>query len=335
VLDVRCFFQFTAVKKRVLIHSDENARVRKQWTRADTTGNSLKPQVNRRDKVAILDHMASTPRGGVARGLPPTPQGSSPRRRSSESGTRLNGGRNSLANGAPAVVPTVVGVEDPSLDERLLVPWTAASAAALPALSHRHASTYRAGRSSEAGRISGPRRSSEAWRTVRAWHGDTGLLGTALARSQAALGADAALAPTSPREVRSRRSMWDMEDSAVRQRATADLSIGARDTTHCHLSHVVAAYQAAEARRQARCQRDAAAAAAAARRSSIRWGGGPAPSNAKQGETAADAAHCKRVEDAAAPARRMTAPQLGPMPYAPLCIRCRCDLVRVCVCCFI
>lgn len=283
--------------------------------------------------------MASTPRGSVARRLPlATPQGSSPRSRrfSMESGTRLNGGR--FANGAPAVVPTV-GAEGPhehlSLDERLL-PWTAASVAALP-LSHRHASTYRAGRSWEAGRITGPRRSSETGRTVHAWHGGNGL-GTALTRAQAALGADAALVPTSPREVRSRRSMHvgRVEDSAVRQRATADLSIGARDTTHGHLSHVVAAYQATEARRQARCQRDAEAAAAAARRSSIRWGGGPAPpSNAKQGEAAADAvAHCEAVEDAAVPARRTYA-KLGPMPYAPLCIRCRCDLVRVCVCCFI
>ena len=288
--------------------------------------------------------MASTPRGSVARGglLPATPQGSSPRSRrfSMESGTRLNGGRrNSFANGAPAVVPTV-GPEDPHehlslVDERLL-PWTAASVAALP-LSHRHASTYRAGRSWEAGRITGPRRSSETGRMVRAWHGGNGL-GTALTRAQAALGADAALAPTSPREVRSRRSMHvgRVEDSAVRQRATADLSIGARDTTLGHLSHVVAAYQAAEARRQAQCQRDAEAAAAAVRRSSIRWGGGPAPpSNAKQGEAAADAvAQCEAVEDAAVPARRTHA-KLGPMPYAPLCIRCQCDLVRVCVCCFI
>ena len=259
---------------------------------------------------------------------------------SMESGTRLNGGRrNSFANGAPAVVPTV-GPEDPHehlslVDERLL-PWTAASVAALP-LSHRHASTYRAGRSWEAGRITGPRRSSETGRMVRAWHGGNGL-GTALTRAQAALGADAALAPTSPREVRLRRSMHvgRVEDSAVRQRATADLSIGARDTTHGHLSHVVAAYQAAEARRQAQCQRDAEAAAAAVRRSSIRWGGGPAPpSNAKQGEAAADAvAQCEAVEDAAVPARRTHA-KLGPMPYAPLCIRCQCDLVRVCVCCFI
>ena len=286
--------------------------------------------------------MASTPRGSVARGSSPRS-----RRFSMESGTRLNGGRrNSFANGAPAVLPTV-GAEDPRehlslVDERLL-PWTAASVAALP-LSHRHASTYRAGRSWEAGRITGPRRSSETGRMVRAWHGGNGL-GTALTRAQAALGADAALAPTSPREVRSRRSMHvgRVEDSAVRQRATADLSIGARDTTLGHLSHVVAAYQAAEARRQAaearrqaQCQRDAEAAAAAVRRSSIRWGGGPAPpSNAKQGEAAADAvAQCEAVEDAAVPARRTHA-KLGPMPYAPLCIRCQCDLVRVCVCCFI
>ena len=284
--------------------------------------------------------MASTPRGSVARGLPPTPQGSSPRSRrfSMESGTRLNGGRNSgrrnsVAHGAPAVIPTV-GAKGPdkrlSLDEQL----TAASAAA--SLSHRRASTYRAG--SEAGRITGPRGSS-AWGAVHAWHGGNGL-GTALARAQAALGADAALAPTSPREVRSRRSMCDMEDSGVRQRATAELSIGARDTTHCHLSHVVAAYQAAEVRRQARRQRDAAAAAAAARRSSIRWGGAElAPSNAKQSETAADAAHCETVGDVTVPARRMSYlipphAKLDPMPDAPLCVRCRCDLVRVCVCCF-
>ena len=125
-------------------------------------------------------------------------------------------------------------------------------------------------------------------------------LGHGTGQGQAALGADAAPAPTSPREVRSRRSMWDMEDSGVRQRATAELSIGARDTTHCHpMWWQLTKRQKCGGRHDAK---ETAAAAAAARRSSIRWGGAElAPSNAKQSETAADAAHRETVGDERCP----------------------------------
>ena len=130
-----------------------------------------------------------------------------------DSGTRLNGGRNSgrrnsVAHGAPAVIPTV-GAK--SLDERLsLDEQLTASAAA--SLSHRRASTYRVG--SEAGRITGPR-GSEAWGTVRAWHGGNDL-GTALARAKLRW------APTPRRRPRVRgkcahvaRCMWDVWKTAL------------------------------------------------------------------------------------------------------------------------
>ena len=282
----------------------------------------------------------ASPRGVVAPALPPAPQGSrsSPRARrfSMESGAQFNRGHNSgrrysFASGVSAV--STVAPED----ERLLrslrrTPERRHSPSPIPT----PAPTTVAGRSSE-GR-------------ARARHGGNGSE-TALTRAQAALRADAALPASSPREVRSARpasdvpphgrSLWAKAASAGRQRAPADLSIGARETTHSQLSEAVAAYQAAE---QARRQAANLTAAAAARRSSIRWGGGPPPNiAAKQGEavkqgeaTAGNATRCETGQATTMRAKSKSVhAKLSAQPHVPLCVRCKRDLVRVCVCPFL
>ena len=278
-------------------------------------------------------HMASP--GGVARALPPTPQGSrsSPRARrfSMESGAQFNRGHNSgrrysFASGVSAVVSTVAAEDERLLRSLRRTPERPHSPSPIPT----PAPTTVAGRSSE-GR-------------ARARHGGNGSE-TALTRAQAALRADAALPATSPREVRSDvphgRSLWTKAASAGRQRAPADLSIGARETTHSQLSEAVAAYQAAE---QARRQAANLTAAAAARRSSIRWGGGPPPNiAAKQGEavkqgeaTAGNATRCETGQTTTMRAKSKSVhAKLSAQPHAPLCVRCKRDLVRVCVCPFL
>jgi len=251
-----------------------------------------------------------------------------------ESGTQKNRGHNSgrrcsFASGVSAVVSTV-GAED----ERFL-----RSLGQTPERRHSHSPVATPAPTTVAGR------SSEAWARVCARHGGNNLE-TALTRAQAG----AALPATSPQEVRSARptsdfphgrSLWGKAASAGRERAAADLSIGARETTHSQLSEAVAAYQAAE---QARRQAANLTAAAAARRSSIRWGGEPPPSiaakqseAAKHGEaTAGNATRCETGEATTMRAKSKSVhAKLSAQPHAPLCVRCKRDLVRVCVCPFL